>query len=99
MQVQTFLSFLLIWHDLQDPPPPAAQVCDVIKFVCRANVKAKKFKNPFIFGLLVKTCYKNLVIWIFFNIYQIKAIISKKNLVYMTKLDFQGWKNTKICIQ
>jgi hypothetical protein len=53
-------------------------------------MKVKKIRNLFIFGLLVGTCCKNLVFEFFSEIYQIKAILSKRNLLYMKKLDFSS---------
>jgi hypothetical protein len=44
-------------------------------------MKVKEFKNPFIFGLLVGTCCKNLMTWIFLKTYQITVIFSQNTYV------------------
>jgi len=60
-------------------------------------MKVKEFLNPFIFGLLVRTCYKNLMIRFFLKTYQIKVFFHK-NPMYVTKLNLI-WKNAKNCPQ
>jgi hypothetical protein len=56
-------------------------------------MKVKKFKNPFIFGLLVGTCCRNLMTCIFLKTYQIKVIFSQNSCV-CDKIKFyrEKWK-------
>jgi hypothetical protein len=50
-------------------------------------MKVKEFKNSFIFGLLVGTCFKILITLIFLKTYRIKVFFHKKPM-YVTKINF-----------